>query len=42
MNRTIRRILAITLILVMAMSLVACGNTNGPTTGLRRPTPTAL
>ena len=31
MNRTIRRILAITLILVMAMSLVACGNTNGGT-----------
>lgn len=31
MTRTIRRILAITLILVMAMSLVACGNTNGGT-----------
>ncbi len=31
MNRTLRRILAITLILVMAMSLVACGNTNGGT-----------
>ena len=31
MNRTIRRILAITLILVMAMSLVACGNINGGT-----------
>lgn len=31
MNRTIRRILAITLILVMAMSLVACGNTKDGT-----------
>ncbi len=31
MNRTLRRILAITLILVMAMSLVACGNTNSGT-----------